>query len=329
VSPEPIAANGDSSPAALAIPATRISSIDTIRGAALLGILAINIVGFAQPRQSIEFPTVAGGFQGANFFLWCIADVLFEGKMRAIFSMLFGASAILFTVGKELGSPSARVADLYYRRTLWLICFGIVHAYGLWPGDILFSYGLIGLVLYPIRSVAPRRLIAAGLISLVILSAKDLLHGLELRDLRNRALGAVAATGGDASPEVLKARQEWDEEVRNVKPTREDVAQMVRSRRGGYWSQFSTRAALARESESVQLYDRDCWDVLGMMLIGMGLFKIGFFSARRSQREYTAAAVIGYGAGLPIAVYFITWNIASDFDPALRALLSGGHQFVR
>jgi uncharacterized protein len=255
--------------------------------------------------------------------------LLFEGKMRAIFSMLFGASVILFTSGKEGGSSSAGVADLYYRRTLWLICFGIVHAYCLWPGDILFSYGVIGLILYPIRNVAPQRLIVAGLLSLAILSAKDFHHGLQLRDLRNRALGAVAATGGEPSPDLLEAQRRWDEEVRNVKPTPEDVALMVRSRRAGYWSQFPTRAALAREFESVQLYDRDYWDVLGMMLIGMGLFKVGFFSARRAHREYAAAAAIGYGPGLPLAVYFITQNIASDFDPALRALLSGGHQFVR
>src|SRR5262245_40158064 len=191
VGPDPAIAHSATLPIAPADPRTRVSSIDTIRGAALLGILAINVVGFAQPRQSLEFPTVAGGFQGSNFLLWCIADVLFEGKMRAIFSMLFGASVILFSSGNEGGSSAASVADLYYRRTLWLICFGIVHAYCLWPGDILFLYGVIGLILYPIRNVAPQRLIVVGLLSLAILSAKDFHHGLQLRDLRNRALGAV------------------------------------------------------------------------------------------------------------------------------------------
>ena len=41
--------------------------------------------------------------------------------------------------------------------TLWLILFGIVHAYLLWVGDILYPYALCGLILYPFRKMTARR----------------------------------------------------------------------------------------------------------------------------------------------------------------------------
>lgn len=73
----------------------RISSVDTLRGFALLGILLMNIVSFALPFAAYNDPTIAGGARRWNLAVWAINYILFEGKMRAIFSMLFGASALI------------------------------------------------------------------------------------------------------------------------------------------------------------------------------------------------------------------------------------------
>jgi uncharacterized protein len=303
-------------------PQQRIGSIDTIRGAALLGILAINIVGFAQPRQSIAYPAIAGGFEGINFALWCLADLFMEGKMRAIFSMLFGASVVIFTSAKQARIGN-EVADLYYRRMIWLIVFGVLHAYLIWPGDILYAYGVTGLLLYPVRKSAPRALIIAGLVFLAVISTKELIHGLELRSLRNAAESINAYSVGQPPNE------RWANAIRESKPEPADILAMVKARRSDWWTSFQWRIATAKENQTTEFYQMEFWDVCGMMLIGMGLFKLGVFSALRTSREYVALAACGYGIGLSLGVFSIWFRLGANFDPATITLLHSIHQVVR
>ena len=76
--------------------------------------------------------------------------------MRALFSMLFGAGVILLTERFERREDFGHVADIYYRRTLWLLAFGLAHAYFFWEGDILTAYGFAGLFLFRSASCAGR-----------------------------------------------------------------------------------------------------------------------------------------------------------------------------
>lgn len=95
--------------------------------------------------------------------------------MRAIFSMLFGAGMFLLT--SRLEARNGEVADIYYRRTLWLLAFGVVHAYlFLWYGDILYGYAAVGLFLYPFRKMRSRGLIAIGVLLLLVLVPKSILE---------------------------------------------------------------------------------------------------------------------------------------------------------
>ena len=112
--------------------AERITAIDTLRGFALLGILLMNIIAFSMYFWAYDNPTVTGGATGANLAVWAVLHVLAEGKMRCLFSLVFGASVILLTSRLE---KSGEAADIYYRRTIWLGLFGIAHAYLLWFGD--------------------------------------------------------------------------------------------------------------------------------------------------------------------------------------------------
>jgi uncharacterized protein len=130
----------------LAVPASagpvlgteRVGAIDTLRGVAVLGILLMNILAFAYPFAASFNPTVAGGVTGVNLWIWAVNTALFEGKMRAIFSMLFGAGMLVLTSRLEERGLGAQAADIYYRRVLWLFVFGLIHAYFIWWGDILF-----------------------------------------------------------------------------------------------------------------------------------------------------------------------------------------------
>ena len=73
----------------------RIISIDILRGFALLGILIMNITSFAMPSMSYFSPLIYD-VSLHNHIIFCISHVLADQKFMAIFSMLFGASAILF-----------------------------------------------------------------------------------------------------------------------------------------------------------------------------------------------------------------------------------------
>src|SRR5215475_8930079 len=138
----------------------RITSLDTLRGFALLGILLMNIVAMSMYGAAYDDPTVTGGSTGANLWVWAVLHVLAEGKMRCLFSMVFGAGVVLLTSRIERNGASA--ADIYYRRTLWLMLFGVVHAYLLWVGDILYPYALCALALYPFRKMSAKALLWIG-----------------------------------------------------------------------------------------------------------------------------------------------------------------------
>src|SRR5690348_5183387 len=124
---ETTAPGGDAEPAATpAATSERIAAIDVLRGVAVLGILLINIEDFALLHAEKSAPGTewVGAYLPdlgqAHLVLWTLGRALFEGKMRAVFSILFGSGVVLFTSRLERGGRAARSADIYYRRTLWL-----------------------------------------------------------------------------------------------------------------------------------------------------------------------------------------------------------------
>src|SRR5262249_52985119 len=132
----------------------RIPAVDVLRGFALLGILVMNIGDYALPGNFDYNPTILGPLSQLNLFLWAGRFVLFEGKMRALFSMLFGAGVILLTSRLEKRGKAGMAGDIFTRRNMWLTLFGVLHAYFLWWGDILYFYGMTALVfLYPCRKL--------------------------------------------------------------------------------------------------------------------------------------------------------------------------------
>src|SRR5690242_7856491 len=168
----------------------RISAIDTVRGCAVLGILLLNIVAFAFPYQAYDDPSIMENPTSPNVAVWAINFVLFDGKMRTIFSMLFGAGVVLLTSRAEKRNAGEFVADIYYRRTIWLLAIGLFHAFFIWSGDILYAYAIAGLFLFPLRKARPSRLIASGIAVLALLLPYNLWH---LSDLSTARAEAAAA----------------------------------------------------------------------------------------------------------------------------------------
>ena len=187
----------------------RIASIDTLRGVALLGILILNIVAFGLVSSAFSNPIPDGALTGVNFWTYVGVDVLFEGSMRAIFAMLFGAGVILFTARGDSPAAATSVADLYYKRIILLILFGLLDAFLLlWTGDILYIYGIVGLFLFPLRNVRASRLLSAALIMLVLYGATELFRFQNFTDMQTEAAEAQALLADDR--ELDDEQQEGD-----------------------------------------------------------------------------------------------------------------------
>jgi uncharacterized protein len=153
-------------------PAERLFALDLVRGVAMMGILLLNIVGFGLPEAAYFNPRAYGGAQGLDLAAWAINFVLFDGKMRGLFSFLFGASTLLIADRAEANRQSA--ASVHLRRMLWLLLFGLAHLWLVWSGDILAQYALIGLVAFLFRDLQPRPLVVLGVLLLLLVFALHL-----------------------------------------------------------------------------------------------------------------------------------------------------------
>jgi uncharacterized protein len=310
----------EESPGAPAAPepvtaAERISSVDVIRGFALLGILVMNIVGFGFHPAAYGDPTVQGGSTGANLWIYLFNMVLVDGKMRGIFSMVFGAGVFLLTT--RLEQRGAPAADIHYRRMLWLMLFGIVHAYLLWWGEILYPYALLGLALYPFRRLSTRGLLifaAALVIGTTGFFASMAFH---LRSARDKAAAAdaAAAKGAKLTEEQIDAQKEWKDKLKDMKPGPEEIKKMNEGFGGGFAKVFKARAGIVMHWHSLPYYSPMMWDLLSMMLLGMALIKMGALSAKRSFVFYARMALVGYAIGIPLHLYTAWSVVTNNFEP--------------
>lgn len=306
----------------------RISSVDTLRGFALLGILVINVVCFAMPMAALFNPMACGDFSGINEFSWRFTYVIFFQKFMAIFSMLFGAGLILMYERYEsTGRPFAKV---YYRRLLWLWLIGIIHAYFLWYGDILFTYAVCGLLLYPLKKISGKILILLGII-IFLLGIPPLIGiGYVFDYVKTQAVEASEArdAGEELTPLQKSMLENWDEMKQGFNPTNEHVAIEIETHRGDYWEIFIFRALMSIIIQTFGLASMIFWRVSGLMLMGMGLMKLGIFSARRSKKYYLTCAIAGYLIGLPIVIYGSSELIKNNFDAIFKFMIGVHYDYI-
>lgn len=120
-------------------PWQRIISIDVLRGFAVLGILIMNIQSFSMIFSTYDNPTVYGDLTGINKWIWMLSHIIADQKFMTIFSILFGAGIILMT--DNMIKKGLHSTGLHYRRMMWLLIFGLLHAYLLWFfNDWFFSW---------------------------------------------------------------------------------------------------------------------------------------------------------------------------------------------
>ena len=262
-------------------PSERIVSLDVLRGVAVLGILVINVRVFSMPEQTLLNPTIYGDFTGANYYAWLVGHVFAQGTFITLFSALFGAGIVLFIESKERkGQPAM---PLHYRRTAWLIAIGMVHAYLLWYGDILVAYGFCALVLVFCRDWTPAGQATAGLLLLLVPSSLEMLAGF---------IGGAEAIASQWTPAAAT------------------IAAEVSAYQGGWLGQLDHRVPAAFERQTTGFIGGSFWQVGGVILLGMALYKWGVLTGERSIRLYRGLIGVGVvGVGVVLAgVWYIEAN---------------------
>jgi len=311
--------------------AERIDSLDVLRGVALLGILLMNILTFGLHFGAYFNPNVDGGATGLNLAAFLVQYIFWDGKMRALFSLCFGAGIILLTTRGEKRGAGIAVADIYYRRMLWLLLFGLAHAYLIWYGDILYPYALCGLVLFPFRKLSPKALLIIAGVMCILLTGASIGQGFMLRETKAKAAEAETArkAGKKLTAEQEKAEKDWKDTLKYMNPPPEEVKKEYDAYRGTYASAFKQRAEITTRWHSKPFYTPGLWDMFAMMFIGMAFMKLDLLSASKSTAFYAKMAAIGLAVGLPINSFAAWQSVQVNFEPLSIPFVFSTYQIGR
>jgi uncharacterized protein len=281
----------------------RIDALDLIRGVALLGILFVNIQVFGDTFGSYMriTPEPEQGLAGAISFYF--VQLFCESKFYPIFSMLFGVGlALQWMRARDKGRPYTAVG---VRRMLALMAIGLVHALGIWYGDILFTYSICGLLTLPLLRCKPRTLI---LVAVIVLIVSTLLGAVLMSFMKGEAPPladpAALAKVNMAAPPMTRLMEGFEHNAVPGGP--EDPlwvqAETEAMRDGPYSQAFLFRAMSWAMIILFEILGMG-WGIWAMFLLGVALLKSGFFSRERAP-WHRRAALLGIGLGLPLMIAY-------------------------
>jgi uncharacterized protein len=286
----------------------RITTLDTIRGVAVMGIFSVNVIAFAMPVTAYFNPSAYGGTDGANLLVWALNFVLIDGKMRGLFTLLFGASTLLVIERAEAAGRSP--AAIHYRRMGWLLLFGLFHYYFIWFGDILSLYAAMGMVLFLFRGAPVRLLVFTGLFLLVV--DMYLMFGMS----QQIAMAESAARAAGGSARATGALREVGGFV--MPPDAAALAKDMALHHGAYAGMIRQQFTEGLLGPVYQLIFVSA-EALGSMLLGMAALRSGFLAGRWPARAYALVSAIGIAIGAA-GYAWLAWGIRqSGFDPAIVA----------
>ena len=297
----------------------RYVTLDVIRGFAVLGILAMNIVGMGMPAFAYVDPTYFGGASGADLWAWALAYALADGKMRMLFTMLFGASLAVITDRAE------HPAQTHYSRMFWLLVFGMLHAWCVWYGDILTEYAVVGALLFPMRRWPPAALFTAAAALLLFQLGTSLLA------LQHDAALRIAA---EAPAAAEAARTAWADRLAQLAPPPGTIAAELAGYRGGIADAFAARAPMTLVMQTI-LLPVSLPETIAFAAAGLALYRTGFLTgAWRTAiyRTFMGAAGLALLAYVPLVGWVVRANwshealtMADQISLVLRPFVALGY----
>ncbi len=272
----------------------RIASLDLIRGFAVLGILAANIVAFGQPFSAYMWPAAWIGDVGdPDNWMWVTQFVLVDGKMRGLFTLLFGAGLALF-MDKAWERGASR--GLQIRRLFWLLVFGLIHFYFIWRGDILILYAVSGFIAVAFLRWSARNLLVVGLLGY-------LLGGLVYILMMTIPFLIVDTPLGDL-PEMAETRVAMAE-AQELALADDAVERPILTE--GNYADFVAHNFSAHLTDPLNSLLVFIFETLPLMLIGMGLYRVGLFNGGLSAKKQAMWGWIGVIGGSILTLLLALW----------------------
>ena len=282
--------------------AERVVSLDFVRGIAVLGILFANITALAQPYTAYYWPpALVGGMTPGDQAVWVFQFVFVDGKFRGLFTLLFGAGIALFL---ERARARGEGTGLQLRRLGWLLVFGLIHYFLIWRGDILTLYAVWGMIALLAAGLPATNLLAAGLTTYVF-------GQLAIAALMGRSWLATISSSMQArmSPEELAAiAQAPDTMLADAQREAAFYAQTS-------WPEIASDTIANRTGELVQeLLMVGPTETLGLLFMGMALYRMGFFTGAVDAATLRRWGWIGFLGGAALSLPAALWVVAGEFE---------------
>ncbi|CAQ84986.1 MULTISPECIES: DUF418 domain-containing protein YeiB [Photorhabdus] len=256
----------------------RIDTLDSIRGLAVLGILLLNISGFALPSAAYLNPEYNGSASSSDLLIWSVLSVFAQGKFLCIFAFLFGATL-------ELLLPRGKIWN--YPRLTILALIGVLHGILLWDGDILLSYSL------------------TGFFSFYLISQNNSSNRLFMK-------GAIFYLVGLALLFILGflSRGEPND---NWQPTEFHMLYETFWKISGGWLAIEERFNQVI-SMMIMMFAQYGWQLIGIMLCGAGLVRNGWLKGEFSVNHYRNVALLLIPLSVAIQILSVVIQYVYGWD---------------
>jgi len=244
-------------------------------------------------------PRAYGGATGIDLVAYLFNFVLFDGKMRGLFSFLFGASMLL--VIDRATAKGESPARIHFARMFWLFVFGLAHLYLIWWGDILHHYAIMGSIAYLMRNLSVRRMIAVGIGLIVV----------EMLVTGSLPAFIFAAQQPGAPAEMAKALAGFEKGF-GVPPA-DYIAADLANYRGTYADILAKRVA-KHAGTPINTVLFVGWETLAYMLFGMAALRSGMLTGAWPLARYRKWLAIGFGIGIPAYAAIAAMMVAANFS---------------
>ena len=282
--------------------AARITSLDFIRGIAVIGILWANIVGYSRPGIAYRWASSFYDPDWGDSAVWLFQYVFIDGKLRGLFALLFGAGLVLFMDRARAKGAPARW--LQWRRLFWLAVFGLAHYFLLFHGDILFHYAVLAMVAMWAVGWKPKILIALGAL---VYCVDSVFASMDLGSwvmFEKEAL--AAAPGSEVRTEYLAEASAMREEGRAERTLMLE----------GSFADIVAHRVTQQGLEPFTALRFMAFDSLPLMLIGAALYRLGLFSGGMERRKMIRWGSAGIALSALLSLILGSWVIWRGFPVA-------------
>ena len=278
----------------------RITNLDFIRGIAVLGILVMNAITFVLPKSAYYNPSSAGTNNILDWIFVALSQIFVAEKMMGLFSLLFGASIVLF-----IESQKRRDRRHPHTRSIWrnviLLIVGSIHA-SIWFGDVLIVYALCAPVVLLLYRMNKYFILILGVFFIhypVIFS--PLFQ--EFFDSQ----GNLIMTGM----------------VKDIVMSSQSEASKI-----GLGEIWFANKTMTGEVFGIFILIDAFGRALGMMLIGVFLYRSNILKGIYSNSFYKKIAIAGFTIGIPLATYSLIWGITENYSPSIALIHSNPHRIA-